>query len=163
VNLHASAKSCQANFSSSNGNSTNRLVNTKQFSLTHKARALALACERKKSADMEHTNQALSSRIKELEEMLARGGPLVVENTPPANAPSTCTGTSFQDLMAVNNPHAHPDPKESHDSASSDGMSDSNESKSISVNQIIPLHLSKISPVTPALWPIKNPSPCFQG
>jgi hypothetical protein len=45
TNLHASAKSRRTNFSCSTGNSTNCSVNTKQFALTHKSRALALAQE----------------------------------------------------------------------------------------------------------------------
>ena len=101
ANLHASAKSCWTNFSSSTGNSTNCLVNTKQFALTHKARALALVNEQKKSADMEHKNITLSSRIQELEEMLACGGPLIEESPPPASAPGARARISFQDKMAV--------------------------------------------------------------
>jgi hypothetical protein len=79
ANLHASAKSSWTNFLSSTGNSTNRSIKTKQFALTHKAHALALLNEQKKSADMEHKNMSLSSHIQELEEMLACGGPLIKE------------------------------------------------------------------------------------
>jgi hypothetical protein len=81
------------------------------------------------------------------QEMLARGGPLVVENNPPADESSTCTGISFMDQMAVNNPSPHSAPKEFHDSASSDEMSDSNESKSDSEDRIISPHLTKNLPV----------------
>jgi hypothetical protein len=101
ANLHASTKSCWTNFSISTGNSTNRLVNTKQFALTHKACALALTNEQKKSADMEHKHMALSSCIQELEEMLAHGGPFFEESPPPASAPGARARISFQDKMAV--------------------------------------------------------------
>jgi hypothetical protein len=104
ANLHASTKSFWTNFSSSTGNSTNRLVNTKQFSSNHKAHALVLARECKKLADMEHTNQALYSRVKELEETLARGGPLVVENNPPTDESSTHAGISFVDQNGSRQP-----------------------------------------------------------
>jgi hypothetical protein len=147
ANLHASAKSCRTNFSSSTGNSTNRLVNTKQFALTHKACALALTSKCKKSADMEHANMALYSHVKELEEMLTRGGPLIVENNPHADESSTRTGISFVDQMAVDNPSPHSASKEFHDSASSDETSDSDESESDSEDRIIPPHPIKNFPV----------------
>ncbi len=64
ANSHASTKSRCTNFSCSTGNSTNHSVNIKQFSLTHKSCALALAQEVKKSAKMEHKNKALATQIK---------------------------------------------------------------------------------------------------
>jgi hypothetical protein len=75
ANLHASAKSCQTNFSSSTGNSTNPSVNTKQYALTHKARALALALEVKHATDLEHTNKSLALQIRELQAQLANVQP----------------------------------------------------------------------------------------
>jgi hypothetical protein len=63
ANLHASAKLCGTIFSSSMGNSTNSLLNTKQYALTHKSRALVLALEVKRSADLEHTNKSLALQI----------------------------------------------------------------------------------------------------
>jgi hypothetical protein len=47
ANSHASAKSCGTNFSLSTGNSTNRSVNTTQFTIAHKSCALKLAMETK--------------------------------------------------------------------------------------------------------------------
>ncbi len=82
ANLLPSTKSRRTNFSCSTGNSTNRSINTKQFALTHKSHALALAQEVKKSAEMEHKNKALATRIKELEEMLSRGSPFGIKPPP---------------------------------------------------------------------------------
>jgi hypothetical protein len=121
----------------------------------HFALKTALMCHVRHYQIIQQACMTAGYTIKELEEVLARGSPLVMENTLPANVPSTCTGISFQDPMAADIPHAHTDPEESHDYASSDGMSDSNESKSNSDDWIIPLHLSKIPPITPAP---RNPS-----
>jgi hypothetical protein len=71
ANFHASAKSWRMNFSSSTGNDTNCLLNTAKFALTHKTRALELANERKKSADLIASQRAMAQRIQELEEMFA--------------------------------------------------------------------------------------------
>jgi hypothetical protein len=137
ANLHASAKSCWTNFSSSTANSMNCSVNTKQFALNHTERALAPARERKKSADMAHKNKTLVTCIKELEEMLARGGPLIMENNPPADATSTCSGISFEDQMAINNPSVYSSLEELEWFLSSVAMSDSKESNSNSEVQIV--------------------------
>jgi hypothetical protein len=48
ANSHASAKSRRTNFSLLTGNSTNRSVNTRQFAIAHKSRALELAMEKNK-------------------------------------------------------------------------------------------------------------------
>ncbi len=70
ANSHASKKSRRTNFSSSTGNSTNRSVNTRQFSASHKSRALQLATEKKRMAQLEHDNKEMSRRLKELEALL---------------------------------------------------------------------------------------------
>jgi hypothetical protein len=96
ANLHASAKSRRTNFSSYTGNSTNRSVNTKQYALTHKSHAIALALEVKKTAEMEHKNRALSSQIQELKAMLSHGVSLV-KRTPPLQVRRTATpGSCFR-------------------------------------------------------------------
>jgi hypothetical protein len=137
ANLHTSAKSCQTNLSSSTGNSTNCSVNTKQFALNHKERALALASKRKKSGDMVHKNKTLGTRIKELEGMLARGGPLIMENNPPADATSARTGIFFKDQMPIDNPSVYSSSEESEQFLSSGDMLDSEESNSNSEVQIV--------------------------
>jgi hypothetical protein len=147
-NLHASTKSRWTNFSSSTGNSTNPLVNTKQFALTHKACALALANEQKKSADSEHKNMALSSRIQELEEMLARGGPLIKESPPPASALGAQARISFQNEMAVDEPSVHSAPEEFHNPSPYNGMTNYDGSDSDSDDRSIPPHPTKNPPVT---------------
>jgi hypothetical protein len=53
------------------GNSTNCLVNIKQYALTHKSRALALALEVMRSANLEHTNKSHALQIGELQAQLA--------------------------------------------------------------------------------------------
>ncbi len=57
ANSHASAKSRHTKFSSSTGNSTNRSINTKQFTIAHKPRALKLAMEKKLVAQLEFENR----------------------------------------------------------------------------------------------------------
>jgi hypothetical protein len=101
ANLHASTKSQCTNFLTSTGNSTNQSVNTKQYALTHKSRAIALALEVKKTAEMEHKNRALSSQHQELEAMLSRGVPLGKKIPPPASALPSHAGILFQDERAV--------------------------------------------------------------
>jgi hypothetical protein len=88
--------------------------------------------------------------------MLAHGSPLVMENNLPADE-STRTGISFVDQMAVNNPSPHFAPKEFHDSASSDKMSDSDESKSDSEDRINSPHPTKNLPVKSV--PVTHPRP----
>jgi hypothetical protein len=107
TNLHASAKSQCTNFSSSTDNSTNQLVNTKQYILAHKSRAIALALKVKKTAEMEHKNKALSSQTQELKAMLSRGLPLRKKDSPPASAPHGRTGISFQDERAISMTGGH--------------------------------------------------------
>ena len=71
ANSHASAKSRRSTFSCSTGNDTNRSMNTAKYAINHKSRALELASERKKLADLEATQRAMAQRIKELEESFA--------------------------------------------------------------------------------------------
>jgi hypothetical protein len=73
ANSHASAKSRRTNFSLSTGNSTNRSVNTKQYAITHKSRALALAMEIRKTAQLEHKNREMCCCLQELEALCASG------------------------------------------------------------------------------------------
>jgi hypothetical protein len=74
---HASAKSRRSTFSCSTGNDTNRSMNSAKFALTNKARALDLASERKKSAELVAIQRAMAQRIKELEDSIA-GIPLTL-------------------------------------------------------------------------------------
>jgi hypothetical protein len=60
ANSHASAKSHRTNFSSLTGNSTNQSINTKQYALTHKSKALALATEKKHSAQLKQENKEMA-------------------------------------------------------------------------------------------------------
>ena len=71
ANSHASAKSRRSTFSCSTGNDTNRSMNTAKYAINHKSRALELASERKKSADLEATQRAMAQRIRDLEESFA--------------------------------------------------------------------------------------------
>ena len=73
ANSHVSAKSRCTNFSSSTGNSTNRSINTKQYAITHKSRALALATEIRKTAQLEHENREMVCRLQELKILCASG------------------------------------------------------------------------------------------
>ena len=75
VNSHASAKSRQSTFSCSTGNDTNRSMNTVKYAIIHKSRALELASERKKLADLEATQRAMAQRIRELEDSFANTFP----------------------------------------------------------------------------------------
>jgi hypothetical protein len=52
-------------------------MNSAKFALTNKARALDLASERKKSAELVATQSAMAQRIKELEDSIA-GIPLTL-------------------------------------------------------------------------------------
>ena len=71
ANSHASAKSRRSTFSCSTGNDTNRSMNTAKNAINHKSRALELASERKKLADLEATQRAMAQRIRDLEESFA--------------------------------------------------------------------------------------------
>jgi hypothetical protein len=73
ANSHASAKFMRTNFSSSTGNSTNRSVNTKQYAITHKLRALAPATKIRKTAQLEYKNREMCSRLQELKALCASG------------------------------------------------------------------------------------------
>ena len=75
ANSHASAKSRRSTFSCSTGNDTNRSMNTAKYAINHKSRALELASERKKSADLEATQRAMAQRIRDLEESFANALP----------------------------------------------------------------------------------------
>jgi hypothetical protein len=73
ANSHASAKLHKTFYLLSTGNSTNRLVNTKQFAVACKERALALAEEKRRSAQLEHKNCKMACRLQALEELYAFG------------------------------------------------------------------------------------------
>jgi hypothetical protein len=60
ANSHASAKSRRTKFSSLTGNSTNCSVNTKKFSKAHKSCTLALATEKKQSAQLKQENKEMA-------------------------------------------------------------------------------------------------------
>ncbi len=87
ANLHASAKSRRTNFSSSTGNSTNRSVNTKQYAITHKSCALALAMEIRKIAQLEHENREMCCHLQELEALCASGPNQRAVPTPALESP----------------------------------------------------------------------------
>ena len=82
-------------------------------------------------------NKTLATPVKELEEMLNRGGPLVMENNSPADATNASAGISFEDQMAIDNPPVYSSLEESERILSSADMSDSEESNSNSVVQIV--------------------------
>jgi hypothetical protein len=71
ANSHASAKSWRTNFSSSTGNSTNRSINTRQFTIAHKSCALELAMEKKCAAQLEFENKDMACQLQELELLFA--------------------------------------------------------------------------------------------
>ncbi len=73
ANSHASTKSRRTNFSSSTGNSTNRSINTKQYAISHKSCALALATKIRKTAQLDHKNREMACRLQELEALCASG------------------------------------------------------------------------------------------
>jgi hypothetical protein len=99
ANSHASAKSWRTNLSLSTGNSTNRSVNTKQFAIAHKSRALELAMEKKKAAQLEFENRDMARRLQELEAMFATGNtgtvPPKVPPAPPARCSIQIAGAEF--------------------------------------------------------------------
>ncbi len=82
-------------------------------------------------------NKTLATPIKELEEMLDRGSPLVMENNPPADANNMRTGISFEDQMAIDDPSVYSSSEVLERFLSSADMSDSKESNSNSVVQIV--------------------------
>ncbi len=79
----------------------------KQYALTHKSRAIALALEVKKTAEMELKNRALSSQIQELKAMLSYWVPLRKKDPPPASAPHGHTKILFQDERAISATGGH--------------------------------------------------------
>jgi hypothetical protein len=81
ANSHASAKSRRSTFSCSTGNDTNRSMNTAKFAMINKTRALELASERKKSADLEANQRVMALRIQKLESSFANSSP-VTNNIP---------------------------------------------------------------------------------
>ena len=76
ANSHASAKSRRSTFSCSTGNDTNRSINTAKFAMINKTRALELASERKKSADLEANQRIMARRIQELEASFSNSSPV---------------------------------------------------------------------------------------
>jgi hypothetical protein len=66
----------------------NRSVNTKQYALAHKSRALDLANEQKKSADLVVSNWEMAQRIRELEAQFAASSPS--SKKPKASRHSIC-------------------------------------------------------------------------
>jgi hypothetical protein len=84
ANSHASAKSRRSTFSCSTGNDTNRSINTAKFAMINKTRALELASERKKSADLEANQRVMARRIQELEASFLNSSP--VTNTTTLNS-----------------------------------------------------------------------------
>ncbi len=73
ANSHTSAESQRTNFLSSTGNSTNHSVNTKKFAMTHKARAITLAKEVSRAAQLEHKNCKMALQLQAFEQLFATG------------------------------------------------------------------------------------------
>jgi hypothetical protein len=73
ANFHASKKSRRTKFLSSTGNSTNCSVNTEQFAVAHKERALAHAKENRHLAQLENKICKMACRLRALEELYASG------------------------------------------------------------------------------------------
>jgi hypothetical protein len=66
---------------------TNQSVNTKQYAISHKSRALALATEIRKTAQLEHENREMVCCLQELEALCAsgpnqRGAPPPADSSP---------------------------------------------------------------------------------
>jgi hypothetical protein len=99
ANSHASAKLRCTNFSLSTGNSTNQSVNTKQYAITHKLRALPLAMEIRKSAQLEHKNSCLQ----ELEAVYSSSPNQLV--APPPVDPSNKLLANPPKLPTAGSPH----------------------------------------------------------
>ena len=97
ANSHASAKSRRSTYSCSTGNDTNRSMNTAKYAINHKSRALELASERKKSADLEASQRAMAQRIRELEAGLA--------TTPPIHSTA---GTASRSSVRISEPTCKP-------------------------------------------------------
>ena len=62
-------------------------MNTAKYAINHKSRALELASERKKSADLEATQRVMAQRIRDLEESFANTLPTpgTASNSPPCS------------------------------------------------------------------------------
>ena len=112
ANSHASAKSRRSTFSCSTGNDTNRSLNTAKYAVNHKTRALELASERKKSAELEATQRAMAQRIRELEAGFAQTPyttstackpvrPSVRISEPSRRSPRLSGGSEFVEVVDV--------------------------------------------------------------
>jgi hypothetical protein len=101
ANSHASAKSHCTNISSLTGNSTNQSINTKQFAIAHKSRALALASKKKLSAQLQHKNGEMARRLQELKSVFAQSAPInkpiTILPAPEAHWSSKIAGTTAAD------------------------------------------------------------------
>jgi hypothetical protein len=116
ANSHASAKSRRTNFSSSMGNSTNRSINTRQFAVAHKYRALELAMEKKRAAQLEFKNKDMAHRLQELELLFATNN---TGSIPPKGPPApparrsihiAATGPSHSSIDSSDNSSSASDP-----------------------------------------------------
>jgi hypothetical protein len=85
ANSQASTKSRRTNFSWSTGNSTNKSVSMKQFTIAHKPCTLGLVMEKKRAAQLEYKNKDMSHQIQELEAMLASS---LTTTIPPTTTPA---------------------------------------------------------------------------
>jgi hypothetical protein len=103
ANSHSSAKLRCTNFSLSTGNSTNRFINTKQYAITHKSRALALATEIRKSAQLEHENRDMACRLQELEALYSSSPNQLI--APPPVDPSKKLLKNPPELPTACSPH----------------------------------------------------------
>jgi hypothetical protein len=102
ANFHASAKSWRTNFSSSTSNSTNRSVNTKQFAIAHKSRALKLAMEKKQAAQLEFKNKDMARCLQELKAMFAPSNTgTIPPKVPPAPRPVVQYKLLVQNLLIL--------------------------------------------------------------
>jgi hypothetical protein len=103
ANSHASAKLRCTNFSLSTGNSTNQSINTKQYAITYKLRALALATEIRNPAQLEHENRDMACRLQELEALYSSSPNQLV--APPPVDPSNKLLANPSELPTAGSPH----------------------------------------------------------
>jgi hypothetical protein len=133
ANSHASAKSRRTNFSLSTGNFTNRSINTRQFVIAHKSRALEFAMEKKHAAQLEFKNKDMARQLQELELLFATNN---TGSIPPEGPPAPLACRSI--CIAATGP--------SH--SSTDNSDNSSSAGDPHVQVIIP-HIEKKKPSQP--------------
>ncbi len=110
-------------------------MNTAKYAINHKSRALELASERKKSADLEATHRAMAQHIRELEESFTNTlpTPSTANKSPrcsvrifePAHtATRTPGGSDIGDVVNVDEDGSSPDDSEDAEWNNNDGNND---------------------------------------